>query len=65
MTFMLSTGGTLHMEDTTPLPIGTVGTPNVIAAPTRSLWQTDTLGLRLTTEMSWTRSGRVATCSTR
>jgi hypothetical protein len=32
---------TVHMEDTTPLPISSPGSPNTIAAPARSLWQTD------------------------
>jgi hypothetical protein len=36
----------VHMEDTTPLQIGTVGTPNVVAAPTRSMWQTDSASIR-------------------
>lgn len=30
-----------------PAPIGSVGTPNVIAAPARSTWQTDCTSLRL------------------
>ena len=28
---------TLHMEDTTPLDISTPGTPNVVAAPVKSI----------------------------
>ena len=34
----------LHMEDTNPLQISTTDSPNTIAAPTRSLWQSDTVG---------------------
>jgi Phage capsid family len=37
----------LHMEDTTPLAISTVGTPNTIAAPVRSLWQTDSIAIKM------------------
>jgi Phage capsid family len=42
--FEISDAATLHMEDTTPLPIVDGGVP---AAPVRSLWQTDSLGLRM------------------
>lgn len=45
----------LHMEDTTPLPIGEVGSPNTIAAPSRSFWQTDTVAARIILEASWMR----------
>ena len=43
---------TLHMNDV-PSQIGTAGTPNVIAAPTRNLWQTDSLALRVIFECGW------------
>jgi len=49
----LSDSATLHMEDTSPTAIGTTGTPNVVAAPVRSLWQTDTLGLRMLLPLNW------------
>lgn len=42
----------LHM-DTEPTAIGTAGTPPTVAAPTRSLFQTDTIALRLIMEVSW------------
>jgi HK97 family phage major capsid protein/HK97 family phage prohead protease len=60
--FDMSDQATLHMEDTTPLAIGTTGTPNVVAAPVRSLFQTDTLALRMILDMNWAlrRSGTVA-----
>jgi hypothetical protein len=45
--------GTVVMQDTSPAAIGTVGTPNVVAAPVRSLYQTDTLSLRLRFGVSW------------
>jgi hypothetical protein len=40
-------------EGTTPLAIGTAGSLNVVAAPTRSLWQTDTIALRMILRASW------------
>jgi HK97 family phage prohead protease/HK97 family phage major capsid protein len=50
----ISDQATLHMEDTTPLDIvsgtGTVGTP---AWPTKSMWQTDSLALRLIMFVNW------------
>jgi hypothetical protein len=51
--FEASKEATLHMEDTTPLAIGTAGTPNTIAAPVRSLFQTDCVGFKLLLEVSW------------
>ena len=51
--FDVSDSATVHMEDTTPLPIATTGTPNVVAAPVRSFWQTDTLGIRMLMQMNW------------
>jgi len=41
---------TLHLEDTTPLPIVSSG---VIASPTRSLWQTDTVGIKIRFNADW------------
>jgi HK97 family phage major capsid protein/HK97 family phage prohead protease len=63
--FDVSDQATLHMEDTTPLAIGTAGTPNVVAAPVRSLFQTDSIGLRMILDMNWTmrRAGMVSTVS--
>lgn len=60
--FDISDQATLHMEDTTPLAIGTVGTPNVVAAPVRSMFQTDTVALRMILDMNWAmrRTGAVA-----
>jgi hypothetical protein len=60
--FEISDQATLHMEDTTPLAIGTPGTPAVVAAPVRSLYQTDSLALRLIMPLNWTlrRTGVVA-----
>jgi hypothetical protein len=47
-----STEATLHM-DTTPGQFSTVGSPNVVSAPMRSLFSTDTIGLLLRFEVAW------------
>jgi len=59
--FSVSDQATLHMEDTSPLAIGTAGTPATVAAPVRSLWQTDTIGIRMILDMNWAlrRTGMV------
>jgi hypothetical protein len=45
------TQGAIHMEDTNPAPIvDDDGTP---AAPTRSLWQSDSIGLRMILQIAW------------
>jgi hypothetical protein len=44
----------LHMEDTSPAALSTVGTPNTVAAPIRSTWQTDTTVIRILQDISWT-----------
>ena len=60
--FEISDQATLHFEDTAPLDIGTAGTPPVVAAPVKSMWQTDSLALRLILPTNWTirRAGVVA-----
>lgn len=60
--FDVSDQAVLHMEDTTPLPIGSSGAPNSVAAPTRSLWQTDSIGIRMLLDINWSmrRAGLVA-----
>jgi HK97 family phage major capsid protein/HK97 family phage prohead protease len=60
--FNVSDTATLHMEDTNPVAIGTTGAPNVVAAPARSLFQTDSIGIRMTMDINWIlrRSGVVA-----
>ena len=60
--FDVSDVATLHEEDTTPLPIGTAGSPAVVAAPVRSLFQTASIAVRLLMDMNWTmrRSGMVS-----
>lgn len=60
--FDVSDQATLHMEDTTPLPIvGSGGTP-VTASPVRSLWQTASIGVRMIWDINWAmrRAGMVA-----
>ena len=60
--FEISDQATLHLEDTTPADIGTPGTPPVVAAPVKSMWQTDSLALRLILPVNWTirRAGVIA-----
>lgn len=60
--FDVSDQATLHMEDTTPAQIGTAGTPNAVAAPVRSMFQTDSIALRMILDMNWAmrRAGSVA-----
>jgi HK97 family phage prohead protease/HK97 family phage major capsid protein len=47
----ISDQATLHMEDTTPQDI-TGGTPSP-AVPVKSMWQTDSLALRMIMRMNW------------
>ncbi len=60
--FEISDQATLHEEDSVPLPIHAGSAPGVAANPVRSLWQTDSLALRLILPMNWTlrRTGVVA-----
>jgi HK97 family phage prohead protease len=60
--FEISDQATLHMEDTAPTDITTTGTPPVAAFPVKSMWQTDSLALRLILPVNWTirRTGTVA-----
>lgn len=72
--FDVSDVATIHEDDggypadqamragtTTVLPIGTAGTPPVVAAPVRSLWQTASIGIRMLLDMDWAmrRAGMV------
>jgi hypothetical protein len=43
----------LHYESATPADIGTVGTPNVVAAPAKNLFQTAALAVRLVLRAAW------------
>ena len=61
--FMGTEVATIHEEDTTPLAIGTAGTPATVAAPVRSLFQTNSAALRTVWELDWKvlRTGAVQT----
>jgi HK97 family phage major capsid protein len=61
MRFEISDQATLHMEDTSPLDLVS-GSPGVVAAPQRSLFQTDSLALRMIFPINWSfrRTGMVA-----
>ncbi len=61
--FDVSDQATLHFEDTTPLQITTGAQGSAVAAtPVRSMFQTDSLALRMILPMNWAlrRSGSVA-----
>jgi HK97 family phage prohead protease len=62
--YEVSDQATLHMEDNVlnVLPISSVGTPNTVAAPVRSLWQTASIGVRFLLDMNWAmrRTGMVS-----
>lgn len=51
--FMGTDVATIHEEDTTPAQISTAGTPNVVAAPVRSLFQTNSAALRCMWNVDW------------
>jgi HK97 family phage major capsid protein len=56
----MSDQATLHMEDTSPADL--VASPSTVAAPQRSLFQTDSLALRMVMPLNWVqrRAGTVA-----
>src|SRR5262249_21733231 len=45
----------LHFEDASPSDIAVVGTPNVVAAPSKSMWQVDSIALRLELPCTWAK----------
>jgi hypothetical protein len=51
--FSVSKVSAVHMEDTSPLQLGVAGAPNTVAAPTRSLWQTDSCAVKITFDCDW------------
>lgn len=59
--FEVSNSATVHMEDASPLEIVASGSPDVTAAPVRSFFQTDTMGVRMVMDVAWKmrRSGMV------
>jgi HK97 family phage prohead protease/HK97 family phage major capsid protein len=60
--FEMSDSATLHLEDTAPAELVAAGSPGVVAAPQRSLFQTDSLALRMVMPLNWAqrRPGTVA-----
>jgi HK97 family phage major capsid protein/HK97 family phage prohead protease len=61
--FDVSDQATLHFEDTTPLQLTTGAQGSAVAAtPTRSMYQTDSLALRMILPMNWAmrRTGVIA-----
>jgi HK97 family phage major capsid protein/HK97 family phage prohead protease len=60
--FEMSDQATLHMEDTTPVELVSAGSPGTVASPQRSLFQTDSIALRMIMPLNWIirRTGTVA-----
>lgn len=58
--FEISDQATLHMEDTSPTDLVS-GSPGVVASPQRSLFQTDSLALKMVLPLNWVqrRAGTV------
>jgi hypothetical protein len=52
--FELSDQATLHMEDTAPADIVSGAAPGAPANPVKSMWQTDSIALRLILPINWT-----------
>jgi hypothetical protein len=44
---------TLHLEDSVPAHIGTAGSPNTAAAPTRNMYQIDAIALKLVLRVAY------------
>jgi HK97 family phage prohead protease/HK97 family phage major capsid protein len=60
--FEVSETATIHMEDTSPLNIGVVGSPATIAAPTQSMFQTAQIAIRMVMSTTWAmrRAGMIS-----
>jgi HK97 family phage prohead protease len=60
--FELSDQATLHMDDSAPAELVGTGSPGAVASPQRSLWQTDSIALRMIMPMNWwqRRPGTIA-----
>jgi len=58
--FETSDQATIHMEDT-PTALSAVASPNTVAAPIRSMFQTNSVALKMTMDVTWAmrRSGMV------
>jgi HK97 family phage major capsid protein/HK97 family phage prohead protease len=59
--FEISDQATLHMEDTAPADLVS-GSPGTVASPQRSLFQTDSLALRMVMPLNWVqrRTGTIS-----
>lgn len=59
--FDVSEQTVLHMEDTSPAHISAAGTPNIVAAPAQSMFQTAQIALRMILDITWAmrRTGMV------
>lgn len=59
--FEVSEEATLHIEDTAPQNISSTGSPNVVAAPVESMFQTAQIALRMLVNINWAmrRTGMV------
>ena len=59
----ISNQATVHLEDTSPVQIGTEGSPATVAAPAMNLWQHNLEAVRLLAEWDWLpiRTGAVQT----
>lgn len=59
--FDVSEEAVFHAEDTSPAQISTAGTPNVVAAPIISMFQTASIALRMLMDITWAmrRAGMV------
>lgn len=53
--FSVSDQAVLHMEDTSPAALSAAATPNTVAAPIRSLWQTDSMAVRMILDINWVK----------
>ena len=49
----MSKDAVAHFDDLSPLPISTPGSPNTVAAVTRSAWQQDLLFLKVRLNGAW------------
>jgi len=59
--FEASEQAVIHAEDTSPAQISTAGSPNVVAAPVISMFQTASIALRMLLDVTWAmrRTGMV------
>jgi hypothetical protein len=64
-TFDTSDQTVVHLEDTSPGQISTIGSPNVVSAPLRSLWQTNSTAVKMILHCAWgmRAAGHVQTIS--